>query len=96
MVETSDEGCKIVQDRLDTSFRCEAAEQESKNGRSNIGNGVGMQPAEENVAVPKVTNLSGVLESLMRYWVTSIELIFHRSFFFILASSWSLHLSCRG
>lgn len=69
LVETSGEGYKIVgvQDHLDTTCRCEAEEQEPKNGSINIGNGHGMQTGEENVAVPKETNLSGVLESLMRY-----------------------------
>ncbi|KAG0564435.1 hypothetical protein KC19_8G110100 [Ceratodon purpureus] len=54
-----------LQEHLDSGSRCEAKEQEAKNGRVSIGNGHGMHQGEENVVVPKETNLSGVLESLM-------------------------------
>lgn len=57
----------VFQDHLGTSRKCKLKDQEADNGSGNAGNGHGMQSSEENVFVPKEINLSGVLDSLMRY-----------------------------
>lgn len=69
MLEASGAGTKTseVSDHLDTRSNCKGKDQEVENGSDNAGNVHGMQPSEENVVVPKEINLSGVLDSLMRY-----------------------------
>lgn len=69
MVEASGAGNKTseFQDHLETNSKCEVNDQEAENGSDIAGNGHGMQSSEENVVVPEEINLSGVLDSLMRY-----------------------------
>lgn len=56
-----------VQEHLDTNSKCKGKDQEPGNGCDNAGNGHAMQSSEETVVVPKEINLSGVLDSIMRY-----------------------------
>lgn len=55
-------------EQVDSESLARAGDHDGGHRSSNVGNGNEMQAGEEDLVIPRETNLAGVLQSLIRYF----------------------------